>query len=89
MIVLRNRHVEISVGLAAERNCEIAVSADGQFRQLVPEEQNLVGGGQTVRDASWKRQAEVLHQCICSGGYLQKVLKGECTIIFIQKNEIK
>ena len=34
----------------------------------------------------WKRQAEVLHQCICSGGYFQKVLKGECTIIFIQKN---
>lgn len=34
----------------------------------------------------WKRQAEALHQCICSGGYFQKVLKGECTIIFIQKD---
>lgn len=36
----------------------------------------------------WKRQADVLHQCICSGGYYQKVLHGECTIIFIQKDGI-
>lgn len=36
----------------------------------------------------WKRQAEALHQCICAGGYYQKTLKGECTIVFIQKEGV-
>lgn len=36
----------------------------------------------------WKRQAEALHQCICVGGYYQKTLKGECTIVFIQKEGV-
>lgn len=36
----------------------------------------------------WLKQAEVLHQCICTAGYYQKVLNGECTIIFIQKDGI-
>ena len=31
----------------------------------------------------WLKQAEVLHQCICSGGYFQKMAKGDCTIILI------
>ena len=34
----------------------------------------------------WLKQAEVLHQCICSGGYFQKMARGDCTIIFIQKD---
>lgn len=34
----------------------------------------------------WRKQADVLHQCICAGGYYQKMLNGDCTIIFIQKD---
>lgn len=34
----------------------------------------------------WLKQAEVLHQCICAGGYFQKMANGDCTIIFIQKD---
>lgn len=36
----------------------------------------------------WKKQADALHQCICAGGYYQKMAKGECTIVFIQKDGI-
>jgi hypothetical protein len=34
----------------------------------------------------WLKQADVLHQCICSAGYFQKMARGDCTIIFIQKD---
>lgn len=34
----------------------------------------------------WLKQAEVLHQCICAGGYYQRMIDGEATIIFIQKD---
>jgi hypothetical protein len=36
----------------------------------------------------WQNQAKVLHQCICSGGYFQKMANGDCTIIFIQKDGV-
>lgn len=36
----------------------------------------------------WKRQAEELHQCICAGGYYQRMADGDFTIIFIQKDGI-
>ncbi len=36
----------------------------------------------------WEKQAKVLHQCICAGGYFQRVLNGECTLIFIQKDGV-
>ena len=34
----------------------------------------------------WNRQAKYLHQCIVANGYYNKVLDGNCVIIFIQKD---
>ena len=36
----------------------------------------------------WKKQAAELNQCICAGGYYQRMANGEFTIIFIQKDGI-
>lgn len=42
----------------------------------------------TTNYEEWKHQAEELHQCICAAGYYQKMLNGEYTIVFIQKDGI-
>lgn len=40
----------------------------------------------TTDFGEWKRQAEVLGQCIVGAGYYQKMLEGRSTIVFIQKD---
>ena len=34
----------------------------------------------------WKRQADVLHQCILVAGYYNRMIKTECFLVFITKN---
>ncbi len=35
-----------------------------------------------------EKQAEVLHQCLITANYTDKVIRGNCVLIFIQKNNI-
>lgn len=38
--------------------------------------------------SEWMKQADALHQCICAAGYYQMMGRGDCTIVFIQKDGV-
>ena len=36
----------------------------------------------------WREQAEALHQCIVSCGYMGRVADGKCVIVFVRKGGV-